>query len=275
MFTGSLGVPRPTIITGATSGFGLAAAHIFAKLGLTNLILGVRSIERGESAAAAIRKANASTKVDVWELDMLDYHSVQAFSKRCDTLPRVDMAVLNAGLNKVEFSRAPTTNHEEVLQVNYLSTALLSILLLPVLRNKRPKSSPGRLTLVGSALGVTAKFPERNSVPLLPALDKEWSGLAAGSERYAMSKTLLFMHVLKLSELVSADEVVVNVVEPGFSGSTSFNKDLNLPLKVLIRSMHCLLGRSAEQGAWTYVDAAAVKGKETHGSFINNWEIYP
>lgn len=37
-----------------------------------------------------------------------------------------------------------------------------------------------------------------------------------------------------------------------------------------------LTGRKPEDGAWTYVDAAVVKGKESsHGYFCENWEIHP
>jgi NAD(P)-dependent dehydrogenase (short-subunit alcohol dehydrogenase family) len=266
---------KTAIITGATSGFGLAAAHLFATLGISNLILGVRSVERGEVAASSIRKANPGIEVGVWELDMLNYRSVQSFAIRCKSLARVDMAILNAGIYSVEFARATATGHEEVLQVNYLSTALLAILLLPTLREKHPQDSPGRLTIVGSSLGLTAKFPERNAVPLLPALDAEWAGMAAASERYAMSKTLIFMLVLKLSQLVSEDHVILNVVEPGFSQSTNFGSGVSGPLKLVLRVLHILIGRTPEQAAWTYVDATATRGKETHGCFLNNWEIYP
>ncbi|KAF2681005.1 NAD(P)-binding protein [Lentithecium fluviatile CBS 122367] len=266
---------KTAIITGGSSGFGLACAKILPTLGLSHLILGVRSVERCEEEAAFIRKANSHTKVDVWELDMLDYCSVRAFATRCETLPRLDMAVLNAGVNKLEFKRSPATGHEEVLQVNYLSTALLAILLVPLLATTRPQDSPGRLTIVGSAMGLHAKFPERNSVSLLPALDAEWKGVSAASERYSVSKTLVFMLVLKLSQLVKAEHVVVNTVDPGFSASTSFSRDVTGALRLVLGALHAVMGRTAEQGAWTYLDATAVKGKETHGSFLANWEIYP
>jgi hypothetical protein len=39
--------------------------------------------------------------------------------------------------------------------------------------------------------------------------------------------------------------------------------------------MKSLLGRTLEVGASTYVDAAVVKGKESHGSYIADWEVKP
>lgn len=206
---------------------------------------------------------------------MLSYESVQAFTQRCATLPRLDIVILNAGINKLEFAVCPSTGHEEVIQVNYLSTTLLAILLLPLLKPRAPRDGPGRLTIVGSAMGLNAKFPSRDAVPLLPSFDKEWKGIAASSERYSVSKTLVFMLVLRLSQLVSAEQVIVNTVDPGFSGTTGFAREASGVAKIFLGALHAVLGRSAEQGAWTYVDAAVIKGKETHGSFLANWDIYP
>lgn len=78
--------------------------------------------------------------------------------------------------------KSPFTGHEETIQVNYLSMALLSILLLPTLKVKSCATSPGRLTIVGSSQGYNSKFTERGSIPLLKEFDKEWSGVLAGAE---------------------------------------------------------------------------------------------
>lgn len=267
---------KTVVLTGGSSGFGLACAHILPTLHLTHLILGVRSVRRGEEAASAIRRSHPHTTVDVWELDMLDYRSVHAFAQRCATLPRLDVAILNAGLGNLEYAVSRATGHEEIIQVNYLSTALLSILLLPVLRPKAPSSPPGRLTIVGSAMGLNAKFAERDAIPLIPAFDREWKGMQAAAERYAVSKTLVFMLVLKMSQVVGADQVVVNTVDPGYSGATGLSREARgVVAKAAMGMLHAVLGRTAEQGAWTYVDAAVTRGEETHGSFLVNWEIYP
>lgn len=268
---------KTAVITGSSSGFGLACAKILPSLRLSHLILAVRSVSRGEKVAEPLRNAHPNTKIEVWELDMLSYQSVEAFSNRCAALPRLHIAILNAGLNKLDFATSPWTGHEEVLQVNYLSTTLLATLLLPILKTSSAQGSPGRLTVVGSAMGLNAKFPERDAVPLLPALDKEWKGIAASSERYSVSKTLVFILVLKLSQIVSAEDVIINTVDPGFSGTTSFGRDAQAHggLRLAMGALHAIMGRTPEQGAWVYVDAAVTKGKETHGSFITNWDIYP
>lgn len=79
---------------------------------------------------------------------MEDYDSIRNFATECESLARIDMVILNAGLQKTTFRRARTTGHELHVQINYISTALLTILLLPVLKAKRPPSDPPVLSIV-------------------------------------------------------------------------------------------------------------------------------
>lgn len=64
------------LITGSNSGIGLACANILPTLGLSHLIMGVRSIEKGEAAARPICMAHPKCKIEVWDLDMLSYPSI-------------------------------------------------------------------------------------------------------------------------------------------------------------------------------------------------------
>lgn len=150
------------------------------------------------------------------------------------------------------------------------------MLLLPALKPKDPSYPPGRLTIVGSSKGYSAEFAERNANPLLNAFDKEWSGIAAGAERYAVSKTLVQAFVYKLSQLVSPSDVIINNVCPGFSAQTSLAREVTSgALRLVVGLMQAAYGRTPEQGAWTYIDAMAIKGEETHGSFIYAWNMFP
>ena len=108
-----------------------------------------------------------------------------------------------------------------MLQVNYLSTALLAILILPVLKSSSTKhsSGPGRLTIVGSNLSLTEPFLPTDKDPLLAWFDaadnaKSW-GLVAAQHRQATVKILGLMLTQKLGELVDPDLVIVNTVDPG------------------------------------------------------------
>lgn len=268
---------KTAIITGSNVGIGLEAARVFLDLHLSYIILAVRSVEKGEKAAIQLRSTHPSAKVEVWTLDMLSYASIQDFAERCSALPRLDMVILNAAISKIEFSVNPSTKHEEAFQVNYLSTALLAILLLPILKDKRSQGAPGRLSIVSSGLALQSVFLNRDTVPMIPSFDdpSSWNGLPAASERYAVTKTMELMLVLKLSQHFSADEVVINAVDPGFTAGTMLHRDASLPLWLFLKLLGASIARSKEQAAWTYVDALAVKGPGSHGSFVMHWNIYP
>lgn len=93
---------QTVVLTGGNSGYGLATAKILPTLGVARLIIGVRSIESGELAVESIRKAHPACKIEIWKLDMLSYESVQAFAQRCASIYRLDMAILNAGVTKLQ-----------------------------------------------------------------------------------------------------------------------------------------------------------------------------
>lgn len=78
----------------------------------------------------------------------------------------------------IAFVANATTGHEENFQVNYLSIALLALLLLPILKNNNPSGTPGRITLVASGAAPIAEYSEKNEVPLLAAFDKSDGSVA-------------------------------------------------------------------------------------------------
>jgi NAD(P)-dependent dehydrogenase (short-subunit alcohol dehydrogenase family) len=163
---------KTAIISGSNTGLGYEAALQLLGLQLSHLIMAVRSLNKGESAAVKLRQLYPKANVEVWKLDMSGYDSIQTFARRVESqLSRIDIVLLNAGVIRLNFTTLKSTGHEEQMQVNYLSTMLLTILLLPILKAKRlPNGQPARLTIVSAALTLAAKFPERDFNPVLPAL---------------------------------------------------------------------------------------------------------
>ncbi|KAK0882722.1 hypothetical protein LTR87_003581 [Friedmanniomyces endolithicus] len=266
---------QTTIITGSNTGLGLRCAEIMLDLHLSHLVMAVRSVAKGEKAAVVLRKAHPDAKIEVWELDMLKYDSVRSFAKRCEALPRLDIALLNAGYWEMDsWKIEPSTGHETTVQVNYLSTALLAFLLLPTLKKSSRASRPSRLSIVSSGLALASQFTNRDAVPLIPSFDQLGPfTIMAGSERYATTKTMECMFVYKLSQLVNADEVIVNAVDPGFTKGTALHRDAKGVVIKVVSAIANTAARSPTQGAWCYIDGIAVKGKDSHGSFVMNWQI--
>ena len=94
------------IVTGANTGLGFECAMHFLRMKPAKLIIAVRSIEKGQAAALRMideTKETRSDIVEVWELDMASFTSVQAFAQRVESLPRLDIAVLNAGVRTREW----------------------------------------------------------------------------------------------------------------------------------------------------------------------------
>ena len=92
---------RIVIVTGANTGIGFECAKHFLRMKPAKLILAVRSIEKGQAAVLRLidqTKETIPDIIDVWKLDMASFASVQEFSQRVETLPRLDIAVLNSGV---------------------------------------------------------------------------------------------------------------------------------------------------------------------------------
>ena len=267
------------IITGSNTGLGFESARQMLALGLSHLVMGVRSRSRGLEAAAELRMANPSARIDVWHLDMELYTSVQDFVRKCDKeLSRIDVLILNAGISPVQFHKTEATGHEKTIQVNHISTALLAVLLLPVLKYKASTTraeQPPTLTLVNSVMAQLCSFPNRDRRPLLPSFDDTSVTPFAGAERYGVSKLLIQLFVVRLAELVSPEDVIINMVDPGLTKGTGLGRDAKGLVAIASRIFLGVSARPVERGAATYVNAALQQGKDSHGCFLMNCNNAP
>ena len=269
---------KTAIVTGANTGLGFESARQLLELGLSHLIVAVRSISKGKDAAAKLYDANSTARIDIWALDMESYESIQAFVQKCDIeLSRIDYTILNAGLSALAFNTVPSTGHEKTIQVNHLSTCLLTILLLPILKVKARavEASPARITVVNSVTAHLCKFTNRNQRPLLPSFDDTKITPWDPQERYGVSKLLSQFFLVELAEHVNYNDVVINMVDPGLTKGTSLSRDAKGVLGVAAKAFFAIAGRPVDRGAATYVDALLGHGKESHGCFLMNTEISP
>ncbi|KAJ9633402.1 hypothetical protein H2204_007119 [Knufia peltigerae] len=264
---------KVAIVTGANQGLGLEASAQLLSLRLSHLIIAVRSVTKGEGAADVLRTKYPKATVQVFQLDMTSYDSIRSFVTQVEQLVRVDIVILNAGVRKTKPKLVAGTGHEETIQVNYISTALLCILLLPVLKRRSAPGGPGRISIVGSGLAFQAKFRSRMDSPLLASLDdaKNFDVL----DQYNISKVLPMMFLYKVADYVSADDVVVNIVDPGYVRGTGLTRDLGFAGSAFMAFWGHVAARSLGVGASTYVDATVTKGKESHGCYIMGWKIWP
>lgn len=131
------------IVTGANIGLGRESSRHFVRLGASKVILAVRSLSKGQEAAADIERTTGRKGVcEVWEIDMGDWESVKSFVERVEGLERVDAVCENAGLAGFKLKPHPS-GYDAMTAVNVVGTFLLALNLLPVLRR-----SGGRYNMV-------------------------------------------------------------------------------------------------------------------------------
>ncbi|ERF69017.1 hypothetical protein EPUS_06704 [Endocarpon pusillum Z07020] len=145
------------IVTGANTGLGLECAKHMVRVNISTLILACRSIDKGEAARELLLSSKrttekATTKIEVWPLDMSRYASVLEFADRCErSLTRLDAVIEIAGISQPTYQVAE--DNESTITVNVISIFLLTFLTLPKLRESAARHGKmGRLSIVGSAV---------------------------------------------------------------------------------------------------------------------------
>ena len=279
---------KTILITGANTGLGREAARHALSLGAGTVIMGVRSLSRGEDARNDVEAStgcDGKGKVLVWPIDLESFDSVKTFATRVHAYVnsvgvRLDMAIMNAGIASVEYA-ITHDGWERSIQVNVLSTALLSLQLLPLLlqTRKRDPSAHPHLAILTSDIHKSIKFPERASDHILSSLNDEtqWKkSQAAGgaTERYAVTKLMDIFIAMEIAQLVPLDEngvplVTVNALAPGFCKSDLLTRE---KVPWILKLVQALVARTVEEGSKTLLHAVT-QGPETHGKWLENQAI--
>ncbi|KAK8024072.1 NAD(P)-binding protein [Apiospora rasikravindrae] len=272
---------KTAIITGSNTGLGLETARQLLDLGLSKLIMAVRSVPKAETARESLLEGRSpgSCDIEIWSLDLSSYQSVTEFAERAKTLQRLDIAILNAALYKIKEEFNPYTGFDEDVQVNYLSNALLMILLLPALqRGSGAAGSPaGRLVLVSSDAACWVKFAERASRPTILGAFKQPTPGWAMQERYGTSKLLGQFFFRELTARVPASAATLDAANPGFCYGSELPREGNGSWAGLaVRLYARLVGKSPGLGARCIVHAAVSFDRGTvHGQYLEDGVVRP
>jgi len=156
---------RTIVITGASSGIGLAAAIALARRGETVVLLG-RHQGRLARAVAEVRAAAGYTPAS-YRADFAVLDEVRAVAARlAGDLARVDVLVNNAG--RLAWPGTTVDGHGRAMQVNHLAGFLLSNLLLDRLRAAATPARPARLVTTASLAEAWGPLDvDRPGAPLL------------------------------------------------------------------------------------------------------------
>ncbi|MER7667640.1 SDR family NAD(P)-dependent oxidoreductase [Kitasatospora sp. NPDC096128] len=187
---------RVLLITGTSSGIGLAGAVAAARAGYTTVAT-LRAPDRAGALRAAAEAAGVA--VDVRRLDVTDPDSVtDCLAAVHRTYGRLDAVVNNAGVSNSDPTLEMSTDAalRANLDVNFFGVATVSRAALPLLR-----ATGGRLVTVGSVHGVVGQ-------PF--------------NEAYCAAKFAVEGFMEALAPVAAAHGVRVSVVVPGFVPDTAF-----------------------------------------------------
>ena len=201
------------LITGASSGFGEAAARAFAAQG-GKLLRGARRVDRLEKIAAEIRQPGAGHALDVSSTASVEKFVEWARSKTS----KVDVLINNAGgaqgLDTVATGR--DEDWETMFQTNVLGLLRVTRAVLPLMVNN-PGSSilnigsiAGHVAYEGAAVYCAAKASERKITQSL-RLELNGTGVRVGSLDPGMAETE-FSIVRFKGDTAKADKVYEGVI---------------------------------------------------------------
>lgn len=238
---------RTALVTGATSGIGLAAAVQLAKRGAA-----VRIVGRNEAKAASARQTICSAVGDGADIaydvvDVSDFDAVRAFADRFTAAnATLDVLVHNAGALTADYRQAPS-GCEATLAAHLLGPFLLTNLLLPALR---AASDPATVITVSSG----GMYAERLDLATLEMTASDYKGATA----YARAKRAQVVLNHEWSTRVPADQIVFHAMHPGWVDTPG----VETGLPTFYRVMKPLL-RSPDDGADTIVWLAGDRSAES------------
>ncbi len=186
------------IVTGASSGMGMATTAALADKGYTVIML-CRSEKRGKAACAELMQKEGRD-IRLWICDLGSFESIQGFSRRFhEAFDSLDVLVNNAGF--ISLDRQETEDHfERQFGVNHLGHFLLTNLLLDTMKEG------SRIVVVASGAHKAGKihFHDIN-------LEKGYNVVKA----YGQSKLANVLFTRELAKRVKSQGITVNCCHPG------------------------------------------------------------
>jgi NAD(P)-dependent dehydrogenase (short-subunit alcohol dehydrogenase family) len=249
---------RHALITGATSGLGLAAASQLAELG-ARLTLVARNQEKAERLLTDLKEQSGNDNISCEIADLSLMSDVHALCDRLLKLDEpVDMLVNNAG---ALFNPRQVTpeGYEASFALLLLSPYILTERLQPLLARAQ---SPRVVNVLSGGM-----YSQKIRVNDLQSERGEYSGAVA----YARAKRGLMILTEEWAERWRDSGIVVNAMHPGWADTPGVES----ALPGFYRVTKYLL-RTPEEGADTVVWlAAATEAGEVTGKFWLDREQHP
>ena len=244
------------IVTGGNSGLGYESVKAFAEKG-AEVILASRNVGKGEEAKSKI--SNASGKIDVMELDLMDFESIKRFANSFkEKYERLDVLLNNAGIMTTPYFLTKD-GLEAQNGTNHFGHFALTGRLLDTIKNT-PNS---RVINVSSNAHKWGKIDFDN---LLFENGKDYSPMKS----YSRSKlaNLLFTYELQDQFEKNNIDCIVVAAHPGSSQTNLVRYIDGKVIFKIFKPLLMLMTQNQAQGALPQIRASVdpnVKGAEYYG----------
>jgi NAD(P)-dependent dehydrogenase (short-subunit alcohol dehydrogenase family) len=241
---------RRFVITGSNSGTGKEAARRLAGAG-ADVIMAVRSPEKGEAARDEILREVADARIEVRRVDLASLDSIHDFAARLlDEGAPIDVLVNNAGVMAPHTRMTTVDGFELQFGSNFLGPFALTNLLLPLLlAAEKPR--------VATMSSGTANYGS------IHFRDLQFAGRYRPNASYAQSKLanmLMAQHLAQVSD-ARGWRLISTTAHPGYTRtnlqSTGPNLGRRRQRRSLIGDRTILPSQGVEQGAEPLLFAAA------------------
>ena len=186
------------IVTGATDSMGSLITRRLAEQGKP-VLLACRNVEKAERYAQSLMAATRNRDLQAMQLVLSSFDQVKDFIERFKKLNRPIAALVNNASTLPRHSKMSPDGYEHTIQVNFLSTALISMLAYPLM------ADGGRIILSTSLSRRLVSLPYE-----FPAVS-HFTQIGA----YAQSKLALTLFSIYMSTVMKIGRVSVNCVNPG------------------------------------------------------------
>lgn len=186
------------IVTGATDAMGSVVTHQLAEAGHA-IVMACYDNEKSEEKARELTIRTRNNDITSMHLDLGSFASVRSFVQQVKALNRPVAVLVNNASYISRKSEMSPDGYEKLVQVNFLSTALLSLLIRPLM------VEGGRIifstSLSHTPVSIPYEFPAVSNFMPITA--------------YAQSKMALSLFSIYLSTVFRTHHVMVNSVDSG------------------------------------------------------------